>query len=758
MNNVKIMGCSSLKAFFVGVIAGSLLGGLSGCGPQPEKQAAQNGVAQGEAVMVGLVNTDRVLNIDTEPGQWLMAGRGFSQQYFSPLSYIDKSNVNTLGFAWEYQIDTTLGFEATPIVVDGVMFSSGPKGAVYALDAATGVERWTYQPEIEPQFLRKVCCGPHNRGVAVWNGLVYVATLDGHLLALDADDGAVVWKQDTFVDRARGYASTGAPYIANRVVVIGNAGADLDARGYVTAYDLQTGEQRWRFFTVPGNPELGFEHPELELAARTWDPDSLWQVGLGGTVWDGMAYDPESNLLYIGTGNGAPHPHTLRSPKGGDNLFLSSIIALNPDNGRMAWYYQTTPGDSWDYTAAQKFVMADLEIEGQVRQVIMQAPKNGFFYVLDRKTGELISAKPYVQVNWASHVDPQTGRPVFTGMADYADSPKLVFPSFYGGHNWQPMSYSPKTQLVYLPAMEMARVFAMPAEPFAYKEGSFNVASRGYLVTQDEGNYVTDAAKDEFPPLDVLNVENRDVTVRSFLRALDPKTQQIAWQVETSGPWAGTRPASWNGGGVMSTAGGLVFQGRGTGELVVLDAETGDKLHGIDVGTGMTAAPMTYTVNGEQYVAIMAGVAGSLGQIFPPGSAGHKYGNGGRIVAFKLGGGKVPHPEPKQEVSVQTASRPPVPRVSSLGDRALGKALFERHCASCHLNAGVDGRVPDLRYMEASTHDDFENIVLRGSRSAQGMGSFAGVLSTPEVDAIRGYLIDLAWDNYKSSLQPAGQH
>ena len=377
---------------------------------------------------VGNVIQSRLLTDENESGMWLTGGRDFRQSYFSPLDSINKNNVEQLGFAWAHDVDTTHGFEATPIVLDGVMYSSGPKGAVYALDAKTGVKVWQFDPQIDSEFLASVCCGLVNRGVSVFEGKVYVASVDGHLYALNAKTGVVSWKTDTIVDNTRGYTVTGAPYIANNVVVIGNSGAEYDARGYVTAYDLKTGKQAWRFFTVPGNPKREFEHPELAMAATTWDPNSRWEVGLGGTVWDGMAYDPELNMLYIGTGNAALYPRTLRSPSGGDNLFVSSIIAINPDTGRMLWYYQTTPGDSWDYTATQKMILAELRINNKKRKVIMQAPKNGFFYVIDRVTGELISAEPYANVNWASHIDKITGRPVETEHADYFTEPKLIFP------------------------------------------------------------------------------------------------------------------------------------------------------------------------------------------------------------------------------------------------------------------------------------------------------------------------------------------
>lgn len=708
----------------------------------------------GRETLIGDINPERLANIMAEPGSWLTGGRDFQQSYYSPLKSINKTNVSQLGFAWQHEIDTTHGFEATPIVVDGVMFGSGPKGAVYSLDAKTGELLWKFEPTIDQGILRKVCCGLINRGVAVWKGKVYVASIDGFLYALDAGTGTVSWKVDTITERDRGYTITGAPYIAKDVVVIGNSGAELDARGYVTAYDLKNGQQRWRFFTVPGRPDKGFEHPEMEMAAKTWDPRSLWQVGLGGTVWDGMAYDPELNLLYIGTGNAAPYPRKLRSPAGGDNLFLSSIIAINPDNGRMVWYYQTTPADNWDFTATQKMILADLVIEGQTRKVIMQAPKNGFFYVLDRITGELLSAKPYVQVTWASHVDKATGKPVETDQAEYFDKPKLIFPGPAGGHNWQPMSFSSETGLVYIPAIELPAIFTMPEKPFVYQKGGMNYAA-DYIYTVD-GWLFSELAK-RLPSIEAVTEGQPDHKVRGFLKAWDPIKERVVWEVETSGQWVGNIFASWNGGGVMTTAGGLLFQGRATGNLVIMDAHTGKALNSIDVGTSMMAAPMTYSVDGEQYVAIMAGLGGAFGKSYQPlGSAAYKYGNQGRIVAFKLGGGEVPKP-PLQLRNDEAFPMPPLARRGTPAQAELGGELFQRNCSKCHLNQGGSG-IPDLRKMSKQTHTEFLDIVLNGARADQGMGSFKDLLSNDQAESIHAFLIDLAWGAYIEEHYPSSSH
>ena len=692
-----------------------------------------------------------------QPGNWLTGGGDFQQAYFSPLEQINRKNVAELGYAWHIDLPSEHGYEATPLMVDGVLYGSGPQGIAFAVDASTGESLWQFDPEINPQFMRKVCCGVVNRGVAIAEKTLFVAALDGYLFALDKNDGAVVWRADTFIDRNRGYTITGAPYIANDLVIIGNAGAEFDARGYITAYDIYTGELRWRFFTVPGSPNPPFEHPELEVAATTWDPDSLWEVGLGGTVWDAMAFDPELNLLYVGTGNAAPYPRKLRSPEGGDNLYLASILAINPDNGQLVWHYQTTPGDNWDFTATQKFILATLDIGGRSRQVLMQAPKNGFFYVLDRASGELISAEPYAQVNWASHIDSETGRPVETSQAEYFYEPKLIFPGPQGAHNWQPMSYNPDSGLVYIPVKEAGAIWTMPTESFTYQQGGLNSHSQYIFTTPGEWGLDSALAK-TLPPLEVLGAGQPDTTIRGFLRAWNPVTQTLAWERETSGPWIGNMNAFWNGGGVLSTAGGLVFQGRGTGELVALDADTGETLHQISVGASMMAAPMSYSVGGIQYIALLTGVGGGNGNDYVPGMAAYTYGNAGRMIAFKLNGGKVP--KRPEILYADTSKAPPaVPRQGSSGQIAKGEALFLRNCAKCHAN--IDGRgagIPDLRRMSGDTHKAFAQIVLEGTLAERGMGNFSDLLNADQVEALHVYLIDEAWRLFDEGVQGGEWH
>jgi quinohemoprotein ethanol dehydrogenase len=689
---------------------------------------------------------------DASP-QWLTGGHDQKQTYFSPLKQIDAANAAKLGHAWSYDLESTHGQSSTPIVVDGVMYVSAPWGFVHAIDARSGKGLWSFDPKVDSAITSKVCCGITNRGLSFAKGRVFVASIDGRLIALDAKTGKLAWQVDTIVDHERGYTITGSTYVAGDVVIIGNSGAELDARGYVTAYDIASGAQRWRFYTVPANATGPFEHPEMEAAAKTWDPDSFWEVGLGGTVWDGMAYDAALDLVYVGVGNSALYPRKLRSPKGGDNLYVASILALNAKTGRMAWHYQTTPGDQWDYTATQKMILADLQIDGRKRQVLMQAPKNGFFYVLDRKTGELLSAEPYVPVNWASHVDMKTGRPVETGQGDYFDQPRLLAPGPSGGHNWQPMAYNPDTGLVYIPAIEATAVFWVPKEPFKYQKGGINLgALYNFPIdgVMDWGMSPEETRKQ--PTLAELGKGQPDMTIRGYLRAWDPVANKVAWQVETSERWAGQLNAIWNGGGVMTTAGGLVFQGRSTGLLHVYKADTGEQLATVNLGVSIMAAPMTYELDGEQYVAVMAGFGGALGGTFPEGTAAYKYGNAGKLIVLRVGGGAVPLPaEVVREVKF---ARPPAAKPESPETIARGTDLIKRHCSHCHNNSAATGTVPDLRRINASTYAEFDDIVLGGIRANRGMGSFKGLLTAEDTAAIRAAIINDAWLAYDSE-QPA---
>ncbi len=670
---------------------------------------------------IGLVDVARVSAADGEPGNWFTTGRTFGEDHYSPLAKLDVTNVGRLGFAWQYDMRTKRGLEATPVVVDGVMFVSGSWSRVYALDARDGRELWTYDPKVPGEWARNACCDVVNRGVAVWQGRVYVGTLDGRLVALDASTGVPAWERDTFIDRSRSYTITGAPRIADGKVVIGNGGGEVGVRGYVTAYDAQTGDLAWRFFTVPGDPSKPVEHPELTAAARTWDPASRWEAGGGGTAWDAMAYDPDLDLLYVGTGNASPYPISVRSPSGGDNLYLASILAIRPATGRLAWHYQTTPGDTWDYTAVQHILLADLEIGGRVRKVLMQAPKNGFFYVLDRATGELISASNYVEVNWASRVDPATGRPVTRPQADYGGSARWVTPGTFGGHNWQPMAFSPKTKLVYVPTIDSAEYFATERD-FEYVPRLMNNVGRDRRAER----------KAEGAP------GAREMPWKGALKAWDPVAQREVWRVEYPFPY---------NGGLLATAGGLVFQGTVDGYLKAYDAASGRQLAAVQVGTSIMAAPMSYSIDGTQYIAVLAGYGGALLSEYPEGSAARKHGNDGRIVAFRLDGGTVPVPH---EIDWNAGLPALPPRMSTdAAVLARGRALFDRICSACHTRDDEPGGYPNLLRMTPEKHAIFDQIVRGGALAPRGMASFADLLDEESAHALHSFLIDEAYEARK---------
>lgn len=717
---------------------------LWSCGGDKKKEAApaieqSDRASDGEGAKAPQYNEayDRLLNADLEPEQWMTLGRDYGETHYSPLAQINEETVSEIGFAWEFKTGTTRGLEATPIIIDGVLYASGNWGAAYAVNAATGEAIWTFQPDVNHQYARYSCCDIVNRGVAVWDGMVYVAALDGVLYGLNAKSGDVVWKVDTLTDKKRAYSVTGAPRIAGDVVVIGNSGADMDARGYISAYDIKNGDLKWRFYTVPGDPKKGFEHPELEWAAKTWDPDSRWDVGLGGTVWDSMVYDPVLNLLYVGTGNGALYNRAERSPSGGDNLFLASILAINPDTGRLVWHYQETPGESWDYTATQNIILTTLHIDGVDRDVILHAPKNGFFYVIDRTNGELISAEPFVPVTWAERIDLETGRPVFAENADYDKQPRLIAPSAAGGHNWHPMAYNPETGLVYIPAVEMAMVmFDMTPDRHVYKPASSNM---GVSMLLADDNFDALARMTGLPSLNALGGKELNTKPIGYLRAWDPIEQKMVWERTTKG--------FADNAGVLTTGGNIVVQGSSTGILSFYRADTGEILKRIDVGTSIMAAPAAYMIDGEQYIAVLAGEGGALRfQYYRPYSAAYKYGNEGRILAFKLGGGMTPKPD---EVNYPDIPKPPA-LTATERDVQKGSALFAERCAVCHFNQGRGGATPNLLHLSPERHELFEGVVMEGWLQSRGMPRFDDVFSAEDVSAIQAYIISEANKSYTS--------
>jgi len=698
----------------------------------------------------GDLDAARLGSADSEPGNWYTLGRDTDGTYYSPLKSIDASNVDRLGFAWDYDLGLPMrGQEATPIVIDGRMYTSGTWGYVYALDAATGRELWRYDPKPDYFAARNPCCDLVNRGVAVWQGIVYVEAVDGHLHAIDAATGAKVWEVDTITDHKLPYSSTGAPQIAGDVVVVGNSGSDMGrggVRGYVAAYDLKTGRFKWRFYTVPPAPGKPFENPELAAAAKTWDPHRKAYFQGGGTAWDGFAFDPRLNLVYFGTANAAPYDLRQLGPAKLDSLYTASIIALHADTGRMAWYYQTTPRDSWDYDAVQKLVLTDLEFGGEKHAVLMQASKNGFFYVLDRKTGKLLSANNYTYVNWASGVDLTTGRPVTTRASDWYSGPKAVYPSWAGGHTWPPMSLSAQTHLVYIPVIDQSAVWV----DLRHNGGTVKFIDGFFTVNgiYPDDTYNAADVKELYGPLPdrkAIEADRKVNPVRELLRAWDPVAEKTVWEHVTSQGIRG------NDGGVMSTAGNLVFQGRGNGELWVYAADTGKALRTIQTGSHIMAAPVTYAVDGVQYVAVQVGYGGAaitVGPI-PPSSAALKYQNTNRIIAFKLDGGPVPTPPPRSD---EPFPEPPAQTASTAAIKD-GEIKFIQECSRCHVLG--PSSTPDLRKLNPGLHAAFKEIVLHGALAPNGMERFDDLLSEHEVEDIHAYLVDQSWQAYRAQQSAA---
>ena len=660
------------------------------------------------------VNGARLIAADSEPGQWMSHGRTYDEQRFSPLNRITKDNVKDLGLAWFADLDTHRGQEATPIVVDGVLYISTAWSKVKAYNAATGEQLWSYDPLVPGGWGVKACCDVVNRGVAVWDGKVFVGTLDGRLIALDAATGKPLWDVNT-IDRSKPYTITGAPRVVKGHVLIGNGGAELGVRGYVSAYDANTGKLDWRFYTVPGNPKDGFENPVLEKAAQTWHGE-WWTLGGGGTVWDSMSYDPQLDLLYIGVGNGSPWNQTYRSQGKGDNLFLSSIVALRPDDGSYVWHYQSTPGETWDHTATQQIVLADLTIHGAKRRVVMQAPKNGFFYVLDAKTGELISAKNFTDVSWATHIDLKTGRPVENPAARYNVTHKFYqsLQNPNGAHTWHSMSFDPQTGLVYIPIHSASFVYGHDAR--------FKPSPIGNNLGVDfAGN----------APANAQAAQDALASAQGRLIAWDPVAQKEVWRVERAGP---------ANGGALSTAGGLVFQGTGMGAFTALDAATGAQLWSTDVQTGVMAAPVSYEIGDKQYVAIMVGSGGSWGMVGGDANIkGNNLPNISRLLVFSRGGtAKLPPVPPRPARTLN-----PPPATASAAIVGAGAAAYGQYCGNCHGAGAVNlGILPDLRYSSRlPSAEEWRSVVLDGALEDDGMASFAMVLDAKAADAIRAFVI-----------------
>ena len=677
-----------------------------------------SGLAAGPAAVSG--ETMRRADAAASVGDWQSYSRTWDEQRFSPLTQINEGNVGRLGLAWYDDLETMRGVQASPLVIDGILYNVSIYNIVTAYDGRTGEKLWTYDPDVAPEWARLACCGPSARGLAAWHGKLYIGALDGRLIAIDARTGKEVWTTQTFEREGllNAYSITGAPRVYDGKVVIGNGGADYGVRGFVSAYDAETGAQLWKFYTVPGNPADGPDGEASDSAMRialpTWHGE-WWKYGGGGTAWDSFAYDPELNLVYIGTGNGSPHMWHFRSDGKGDNLFLCSIVAVDATTGEYKWHYQMVPEEEWDYTCTQPMVLADLEIEGRTRQVLMQAPKNGFFYVLDRATGKLISAESYVSENtWASRIDLATGRPVLQPGAHNTTTPHLMSPSWLAAHTWHPMSWSPLTGLMYLSAQEQPSIYARA------EDGAFNFVHHRSNSGQAFGSQ---------PELRQRLTAEGNAKEKGYLLAWNPVTQREAWRVDYRVPGSG---------GVLATAGNLLIQGTIDKTLAIYRASTGEKLWEMNIDQAPVAGPVTYEIDGEQYIAINAGWGGS-----PVYNLGPFQTATAKLLVFKLGAAGVtlpPAPAPSP------LPRPPFLRASE-AQVSEGRRLYGETCNRCHGDNAVGG-VKDLRFMTAETHAAFNAIVLEGTRADQGMASFADVLSAAEVEAIHQYLIARGNEDY----------
>ncbi len=685
-----------------------MVAGLAGCSDNADVAA----VTTDNASTAGAASANATTTDNSN--QWMSYGRDYTEQRYSPLNQITADNINELSLAWYGDLTERGGsYETTPVVVDGRVYVTSPWSKVYAFDAKTGVQLWKYDPKVPGAWAVNLCCGIVNRGVAVWNGMVIFGTLDGRLVAVNANNGEKVWEVQA-TDRSKTLSITGAPRIADGIIYIGEAGSEFHQRGYLAAYDVTNGKELWRWWAVPGNPALGFEQPELEMAAATWNGE-WWLTGGGGTPWDAITYDAVTDLVYIGTGNGAPWPAEVRSPGGGDNLFTASIVALEEKTGKYVWHYQATPEDSFDFDNTQQIVTADLVINGEQKHVLMQAPKNGVFYVIEAATGKVISADLYVPTaNWMTGFD-ENFRPILNPDANYGafgDRGFHVVPSAGGAHSWHPMAFNPNTGLMYIPTNYGS--FPLVAEAGA-KMGN-------QLLSINTGKRPQDPA----PVLEGAG---------SYLMAWDPVKKISVWEQRQGGSRSG----------VLTTAGNLVFQGTAEQTFSAFRADTGDKLWTTPTQAGVVGGAASYEIDGEQYIAVVAGQGGRGGYWAP---------NYARLLVFKQGGTAT---LPEMVSYTPPVLNPP----ADFGDAALlaqGEMHYNENCASCHGNSGrVSSLFPDLRYAAALNSPAlFKGIVIDGVLQNNGMVSFKDALTPEDAEAVRAYIVSLSNQAKNAPPPPAG--
>lgn len=648
---------------------------------------------------------------------WSSYNGNTDETRYSLLNQINRDTVGRLGLAWSFDFDDSHAQEATPLVVDGVMYVTSSWSKLYALDAATGKLLWKFDPKVPGRFQLNACCDVISRGAAYADGRVFLATLDGRLIALDAKTGSPLWSVLT-VDQSQPYTITGAPRVAKGKVFIGNGGAEYGVRGYIAAYDQASGKQVWRFYTVPGErgkkDGAASDDALARLAQDTWFGDDYWKLGGGGTVWDSIVYDAQLDQLIVGVGNGGPWDRKIRSQGKGDNLFLGSVLALDPDTGAYRWHYQETPGDSWDFTSTQQITLTTLTIAGKRRDVLVHAPKNGFLYVVDRTDGKLISADKFVPANWADHVDQATGRPVEAQDAHYMDKPFLATVGSTGGHNWHPMAYDPAQGLVFIPAQTIPEFYAHD-DKFAVQKGLWALGIDVAYGGMPETTAQIAAAKK---------------AMQGSLIAWNPVARKEVWRV--------THGAAWNGG-IVATAGGLVFQGLADGNLRAYDSSSGSQLWSFDAQNAIVAGGMTYEIAGTQYVAVTVGGSNgtpAMGRL--DGPLAHPP---GRVLVFRLDG--------TARLPALDTSIPPINAGSgtwSSAQLATGERIYGKICSACHAFATKSAGVfPDLKRSGAlPSRDAWRQIVIGGALEDSGMVGFSRYISADEAEDVRGYVTILA--------------
>jgi quinohemoprotein ethanol dehydrogenase len=651
---------------------------------------------------------------------WTAPGGAADEACYSRLDEITADNAGALGLAWWLDLPDEVTLESTPLAVDGTLYFSGGYAEVYAVDGVSGKLLWKFDPKTWQRSPHKFHFGS-NRGIAYEDGRIFTVEMDGRVDALDAKTGAVLWSAESIPPNF-GHMSNGAPRTLNGKVIIGNAGADFGARGYVTAFDSKSGDQLWRFFTVPGSPEENQGDPVMEAAAKTWRGE-WWKTGSGGTVWNGITYDPELDRVYLGVGNAGPYDPERRSPGGGDNLFTASIVALDAKTGKYLWHYQENPRDAWDYKAAPNIVMATLRLADGPRKVLLHAPTNGFFYVLDRETGKFLSAGKTTYINWATGIDPETGRPLENPNIRYETGATEIWPGTIGGHNWQAMSYSPKTGLVYVPIHQLGARFSRDLSE--QSDIAFNVMG---LVVQPIVKQAGDG--------------------KGYLVAWDPVAQREVWRV--------AHDHIWNGG-TLATAGGLVFQGTADGRFSAYRASDGERLWRFDAGLGIVAAPMSFSAAGKQYVSVLVGWGGTTAAISSALDVGWKYGaQPRRLLSFALGGTAVLPPGKPRDPKVYALDDPSL----ALDERdvAAGRAL-QILCASCH-GAGMRGAGspgPDLRESAAALQLASFRQIVREGRMDKGMPAYPK-LGDEQIRQLHAYLRARAREvlGLRAPFQPGG--